>query len=148
MEMKAKMRLAGPEDIQKEMERFFTHMGRWKRPVFFFEKAWKPLCDVSETDREIIVVVDLAGVNAEEVHVTVEGLNLILRGIRQEPERSPHQTYHQMEIGYGPFERILVLPTQVDADNARATYVAGLLEIRLPKLAEPRGRAGIDVSIE
>lgn len=143
------MVLAGPDDIQREMERFFEHIGRWKRPVFFFEKAWKPLCDVSETGDEIIVVADLSGVSGENISITVEGDNLILKGMRREPSTAVKQNYLQMEISYGPFERVIVLPVRVDAENACATFDDGFLEIRLPKvIKEPPTEVDVNVAPE
>jgi len=149
MDGKTKIRLAGPDEIQKEMERFFEHLGRWKRPVFFYERAWKPLCDVSETGDELIVVADLANVSAENIEIKVEGSKLILRGMRREPVAAPERNYRQMEISYGPFERVIPLFARVDAGRASAVYEDGFLEIRLPKVSKepPRG-IEIDVSTE
>jgi HSP20 family protein len=144
-----KIRLAGPDEIQKEMERFFEHLGRWKRPVFFYERAWKPLCDVSETVEEVIIVADLANVSAENIDIKVKGSNLILRGMRREPATCPERNYRQMEISYGPFERVISLFARVDASKASAVYEDGFLEIRLPKVSkEPPTEVEIDVSTE
>lgn len=144
-----KIRVAGPDEIQKEMERFFEHLGRWKRPLFFYERAWKPLCDVSETGEEVIIVADLGNVSAENVEIKVEGGKLILRGMRREPVSAPERNYRQMEISYGPFERVISLFARVDASKASAVYEDGFLEIRLPKVSKepPRG-IEIDVSTE
>jgi HSP20 family protein len=147
MEIEEELELSGPDDIHKEMERFFEHVGRWKRPVFFFEKAWKPLCDVSETAREVIVVADLAGVTVENIDIQVQHNVLLIRGIRGEPPGAPRTNYHLMEISYGTFEREIPLPGRVDAETATATYDEGFLEIRLPKIAkEPPKEVDVDVS--
>lgn len=145
----ARISLAGPDEIQKEMERFFEHLGRWKRPVFFFEKAWKPRCDVLETDTEIRVIVDLAGVSPENINIKVEGGNLIIHGVRREPQGESGLVYRIMEISYGPFERAIQLPDRVDAEKAQAGYSEGFLEIILPKPARaPRREVQIDVTPE
>lgn len=142
-------RLAGPEDIQREMERFFEHLGRWKRPVFFFEKAWKPRCDVSETEDEVIIVADIAGVAPENIDIAVEGNRLMIRGTRREPESALRRNYHLMEISYGSFERTLEIPARVDPERAKADYDDGFLEIRLPKVTrEPPREVEVDVSTE
>jgi HSP20 family protein len=147
MELKEEMGLAGAEDIQREMERFFEHLGRWKRPVFFFEKAWKPLCDVSETADDVIVVADLAGIIPENINIEVLNDTLYIRGIRGEPASSERRNYHLMEITYGTFEREIPLPARVNAEKATAIYDEGFLEIRLPKAAkEPPKEVGVDVS--
>jgi HSP20 family protein len=147
MSIKDGISMAGPEDIQKEMERFFEHLGRWKGPAFFFEKAWKPLCDVSETAGEVIIVADLAGVAVENIDIQVQKNVLLIRGIRREPASTPRRNYHLMEISYGAFEREIPLPARVDAENARAIYDEGFLEIKLPKVAKvPPKEVDVDVS--
>jgi HSP20 family protein len=145
--MEEEVRLMGPEDLQSEVERFFEHLGRWKRPVFFFEKAWKPLCDVSETAKEVIVVVDLAGVDLSNVNIAVQGDSMVINGIRREPATAPRRLYHRMEISYGTFEREVPLPGKVDAEQAKAFYSNGFMEIRLPKVSkEPPREVEIDVT--
>jgi len=146
MFVKQGMNPARPEDIQHEMERFFEHIGRWKRPVFFFEKAWKPLCDVSENPGEIIVVFDLAGVDVDNISIEVLNNVLHIRGMRREPSSAARRNYHLMEISYGAFEREIKLPGRIDAESAKATYDDGFLEIRLPKIKKKPPR-GVDVDV-
>ncbi len=147
MEVDGEVRLAGPDEIQREMEIFFEHLGRWKRPVFLFEKAWKPRCDVSETGDEVVVVADLAGVEPDNVGIEVHGDILVMRGVRREPAGKSRGHYHIMEINYGTFEREIRLPAAVKAEKARAVYEEGFLEVRLPKAAkEPPKGVEIDVA--
>jgi len=124
----------GPEDFSIEVEKFFTHLGRWKRPVVFFEKSWRPHCDVYETSDEIVVLAEISGVSVDDVEIILDGNHLVLRGIRKEQVSSHRENYHRMEINFGPFERVLVLPALADADGACATYDDGFLEVRLPKV--------------
>ncbi len=144
-----RLELAGPDYIQREMERFFEHLGRSKRPVCFFEKAWKPRCDVLETDTEVKVIAELAGVPQGQVDVSVEGENLVISGARPEPAPEGGGAFSQREISYGPFERTVRIPAPVDASAAKAIYVDGFLEVRLPKVERgPRREVDIDVSAE
>ena len=145
--MEDELRLAGPDDIQREVERFFEHLGRWKRPVFFFEKAWQPLCDVSETPDEVIVVIELAGVEPGNVNIAIEENLLAITGIRREPPTAARRLYHRMEISYGTFERRLPLPGRVEAASSKARYSEGFLEVRLSKASkEPSKEVEIDVT--
>lgn len=147
--MEEKVRLMGPDDMYREVERFFEHLDRWKRPVFFFEKAWKPLADVSETAGEVVVVLDLAGVEVGNVSLSVHGECLCVHGIRREPPSTMRRLYHQMEISYGTFEREIQLPSKVRAEEARATYSEGFMEIRLPKVQKaPPKEVEINVATE
>ena len=56
---------------------------------------------------------------------------LRVSGVRSD-ERHPDAVYQQMEITYGRFERMVMLPPEVDATKARADYSSGFLEIVLP----------------
>lgn len=146
MEADGDVRVIGPGEIQREMEIFFEHLGRRRRPVFLFEKAWKPRCDVSETQDEVVVVADLAGVSPENVGIEVHGTLLLMRGVRGEPSGKSRGNYHMMEINYGTFEREIRLPAAVAAEKATAVYEEGFLEIRLPKAAKKPPR-GVDVDV-
>jgi len=95
--------------------------------------AWVPRVDVYETDDKIVVLVEIAGVKKEDIDLTFHEGKLILRGTRQEHYSSDPTIYYQMEINFGPFERIIPLPTDVDAEKAEAVYKDGFLEIILPK---------------
>lgn len=148
MYLKETIRAREPEDMKGDVEKFFEHLGHWKRPVFFFEKAWKPLCDVLETDNEVIVIVELAGVSAEDVSIIAQGSDLSISGTRKRniSVSSANSSYSQMEISYGSFETILQLPANVDAEKATANYDDGFLEIILPKLTR-QSRRGADVYV-
>jgi HSP20 family protein len=93
--------------------------------------------DMYETAEALVVVLDLAGVDAEQTEVHAEPHMLLVRGIRRErrsAERPAEQrSYHALEIPYGRFERSVHLPPGLDTSEAGASYHDGLLEIRLPK---------------
>lgn len=133
--------------MRREMERFFSHMPRWKKPSAIFEKAWKPLCDVYECPDHFTVVMELAGIDEEQVEVTLRGRVLTIRG-RRRPIRPPDvKNTYLLEINYGEFERNLELPADIDADATQAVYRHGFLEINLPKLKEEHTR-DLDVRSE
>jgi HSP20 family protein len=94
----------------------------------------EPLADVYDNGAEVVVLIELAGLNAEQVDIRVEGRTLIFSGARQPKDEHSGRRYSQMEICYGPFERRLLLPAEVDADKTKAGYNEGLLEIVLPKI--------------
>ena len=91
-----------------------------------------------ETTDAIVVLLDLAGVDAEHTEVHAEPHRLTVRGVRRGRQPSPSTdaeppAYHALEIPYGRFERSLRLPPGLDTDAAQASYRDGLLEITLPK---------------
>jgi HSP20 family protein len=90
--------------------------------------------DVYETDDEVVVVAEIAGILEEEVEIVVDGKVLVLSGERKPSIGRPGRLYSQMEICHGPFRRELLLPADVNPDEARAEYSQGMLEIVLPKV--------------
>ena len=132
------------DDWQHEMERYLAHFRRaGKRPTVHFTQhtqympVWTPAVDMYETDDAIVVLFDLAGIEAEQTEVHAEPHMLTVRGMRRERHapRQPDEdrSYHALEIPYGRFERTLHLPPGTDASAASASYHDGLLEVRLPK---------------
>ncbi len=91
--------------------------------------------DVYETEREVVVLAEIAGISEGEVEIAVDGKVLTLSGERKPGTGRPGRLYSQMEICHGPFRRELLLPSEVDPDEARARYSQGMLEIVLPKVS-------------
>ena len=71
---------------------------------------WQPDADVFETEKSLVVRVELAGVRGEDLRVTVDGETLRISGVRVAPEPADVRRLHQMEIATGPFERRLKVP--------------------------------------
>jgi HSP20 family protein len=103
------------------------------------ERFWEPPADVYETEEALHVKLELPGVCGEElqVEITGDGRHLIIRGTRRDgaAEREQRTTFHQMEIYFGPFERVIALPAQpeIDPENVQAAYRDGFLLVTLPK---------------
>lgn len=95
--------------------------------------GWVPRVDIRETADEILVSVELPGVGREDIEVTVEGSYLRVAGVRPEPTSETCVRWHQMEITYGPFERVINLPCEIDPDRISATYQDGFLRIQIPR---------------
>jgi HSP20 family protein len=102
-------------------------------------EVWTPRVDVYETKEKLVVKVCAAGVKPGQIDVQLSADNrfLTIRGVRTEGnfERRGLVRYYQLEVYYGPFERIIGLPEEVkfDRDRMNATYKDGFLIITLPK---------------
>jgi HSP20 family protein len=134
--------------MRQEMGRLLDHFAGAKPPmVRFSPTAWEPAIDLYETDDELVVTAELAGVRESDLQMTIDRNIFTIRGERQKallPGKAG--VYHQMEISSGPFERSITLPEAVDAENARATYENGLVEVVLPKVKKERTiRVGVKV---
>jgi HSP20 family protein len=97
--------------------------------------AWTPNTDVYETPDHLVVKMELAGIDREDLEITLNDRLLLVRGYRKDPCRQRQQrcSFRQMEIDYGYFERRIVVPRSVDGAHVRATFLNGFLHIELPK---------------
>ena len=104
-----------------------------------------PETDVVETEREIMVHVEMPGLKRDNIEVDVENNVLTIRGEKRE-ERTEGQEgrFHLAERRYGTFARSFVLPRDVDSDNIEASFEDGVLSVRIPKSERARRRK-IDV---
>lgn len=106
-------------------------------------EVWSPRVDVYETTETVVVKVCAAGLDPDQMDLTISGDNrfITLRGVRVETDedKCSRIRYHQLEIYYGPFERIIALPIDVPVDRERlvASYKDGFLKVVLPKLEQP-----------
>ena len=134
-------------DIFSDFERIRERMEQAWRQVLgppgaprFGSPLIEPSVDVYETEAEVVVVVEIAGISEEEGGIVVDGRRLILSGERKPGAAQPKRLYSQMEICHGPFRRELLLPADVNAEAARAGYSQGLLQIVMPKVTRQVNR--------
>jgi HSP20 family protein len=107
---------------------------------YYGSGAWSPNTDVYESADDVIVKVELAGVDKESIRVHLEDQAVIIAGVRRDPyggESTLGCRFRQMEIEYGPFHRIVFLPCPVDGERARAQVSNGILKVRLPRAKTP-----------
>ena len=89
--------------------------------------------EVEETPADIVVRVEVPGMDKEDCRITIEGNVLYLSGEKRVERETQDSTYHVMERAYGMFQRSIPLPRNVNIDKAEARYKNGVLTIRLPK---------------
>jgi len=94
---------------------------------------WRPDADAYETAQTLEVVVDLAGLQDDDVEVQLFEDALVVQGRREIPPVSGGTRYHAAGIRQGPFLLTVPLPVPVDAQRVRAHYERGLLSVSLPK---------------
>jgi HSP20 family protein len=134
--------------LRTEMEELFADLCQVPRLVAP-RRGFRPRVDVYRTEEPsaITVVVELAGIDPDEIELAVADGALVVRGKRT--RHAAHgRTYQHMEIDYGPFERRIALPEPVDAESADANYDRGLLSIRLPLTKRASGRVRVSVTRE
>ncbi len=127
------------ERLRGEMEEIWRRLGGGHpgRPSFRLP-VLEPPVDVFETAGHVVVVAEIAGIGDEEIEVEITGDRLALRGEKRDRRVEPHHRHAQVEIWYGPFQRVVALPAPVDPDRAEISYSDGFLRIVLPKLERRR----------
>lgn len=96
-------------------------------------QAFDAVLDMSETDNEIEVRLDVPGIQPEEIEVEVTGNTLLITGERKEEKEEKGRTYHRIERSSGSFSRSMTLPCEVESDQVEAQCDNGVLTITLPK---------------
>ena len=100
--------------------------------------AWTPNTDIYETPESLVVKMEIAGIDKDDLEITLNDRLLLVRGYRKDPCRQKQHrcSFRQMEIDYGYFERRIVIPRSVDGSRVRAQFNNGFLHIELPKAAQ------------
>lgn len=99
-----------------------------------------PQMDVSETDKEIQVVAELPGLDADDIELTLDGDVLTIRGEKATQREEDDRDYHVMERSEGAFSRSIRLPFEVDPGQIQAVFKDGVLTITVPKPAEAQAK--------
>ena len=125
------------DQLASKLDKTFEEMfrSRLMSPMFTSsERTWSPQMDIYETQDEIIIQAEIAGVDKENLEVEINSKAVRIYGKRSEMPLIKNATYRLAEIQYGNFERILFLPTPIDTDIVTSSYSNGFLKIRLSKL--------------
>jgi HSP20 family protein len=123
-------------DIQGQMNRLFDNLLGRPSPMAGMERMWAPAVDMYETREELVIVAELPGLNQKDIHLSITGDLLTIRGERQRPQDIAPDNYHRGERWWGKFERTLPLPIPVEAGKVKASYRDGVLTVTLPKADE------------
>jgi len=92
--------------------------------------------DVKEDDKSYTIRAEIPGVKKEDIKIDIEGNLVSLRAeVKQEKEEKKDEKVVYSERSYGMASRSFTLPTEVDAQGAKAEYKDGLLSLSLPKKA-------------
>jgi HSP20 family protein len=117
--------------MDRLFEESFVRPFGWVSPV---ESAMA--LDMYETDDNLVIKAALPGVLPENVDVTIEGDRLRIEGEVKADEEMDKGKVHIRERRYGKFSRVILLPTDVQSDKAKAEFKDGILTLTLPKAEE------------
>lgn len=104
--------------------------------------SWSLLAgELEETAKDIVVRVELPGMDKDDCQIRIEGNVLYLSGEKRFERETDDSTYHVMERAYGAFQRSIALPRNVNIDQAEASFKNGVLTVRLPKEGGDKGKS-------
>lgn len=102
--------------------------------------GWYPEVDVLETDKELVLRADLPGLTQDDVQLEIRDGALVMKGEKAEKKEEKDAQYRVVERAWGAFERSFSLPSTIDAEQIKAEFTNGVLEVHLPKTEKAVGR--------
>jgi HSP20 family protein len=103
--------------------------------------------DVYETDKDLVVEMQVPGFKKENIRISFQDDYLKVEGKAEEEKEEKEKNYWRKEIRRGSFVRIVPLPKKIDPKKAKASFKDGILKISLPKIEEVK-EAGEEIKIE
>jgi HSP20 family protein len=126
--------------LQNQMNRLFDEALQGRSGDATGTTSWIPAADIYEAENELVVNIDLPGIDPKTVDIRVENNVLTIRGEREMRKEQKGENIHRVERAHGAFARAFALTTSVDSDKIGAVYNAGVLSITLPKAEAARPR--------
>lgn len=122
--------------LRTEVDRLFDDFPtRW--PPFQLGRLTQAMpilaADMTETDKAYKLAVEVPGMDAEDIEVSVQDKMLVISGEKKEEREEKEKGYSYSERTYGAFERRIELPAGADPENVKAEIRKGVLRITLPK---------------
>lgn len=125
--------------MERMMDESFMPSGRPYTGAFGEESFFNPLADVEETEKEMIVTVDLPGMEKAGINVKLKnGDTLEIQGKRDTVEETEEKGLYRRERRFGEFRKVILLPARGKESNITATYKDGVLRIVIPKEEEEK----------
>ena len=107
----------------------------------------EPALDLYEDGNEVVVKAEMPGMTKDDIKISFADNVLTIRGEKKQEDEDRGKDYYRSERVYGAFMRRVVLPTEVNAEKARALFKNGVLEIRMPK-SESAKKKEIKVDVQ
>jgi HSP20 family protein len=135
-------------DFENWVKHFFDGDGFNHLPAAL-QRGPVPPINLADTGDQFVATVELPGLEKDDFEIQMVGDQLVISGERKWEEQKKDKEYYRVESQYGSFRRAIELPDGLnhDPDSIAASYVDGMLEIRIPKV-EPKPAARIQVKGE
>ena len=119
--------------MTRDVDRMFDE-GAFRLPFFgkMPKAAWTPGIDVFEKDNPLVTKIDLPGMKKEDIKVEIADGYLAISGERKTEAEEKKDDYYRCEREYGSFYRSVPLPDGAKAEDIKATFADGVLEVSVP----------------
>ncbi|WP_027307792.1 Hsp20/alpha crystallin family protein [Caloramator sp. ALD01] len=118
-----------PIEPFREMERLRRQMDS----LFSFEDFERPRIDVIETENEVKVKAEIPGISKDDLDIVVYDEEVRISGEFKKSDEYKDENLRRVERYYGSFSRVVPLPAEVKAEEAKAEYKDGILTLTIPK---------------
>ena len=126
-------------DLRQELDRLFDRMFESRWDQFPATGDWVPSLDLSETTDALVLKMEVPGMDAKDIQVSLQEDLLTVKGERKQEKEEKGEQYHQVERSHGAFTRSVRLPIGVDGSKVNATFRDGLLVVTMPKTPAAKG---------
>jgi HSP20 family protein len=143
------------DEIDRTFDRFLSEP--WMAPSERLRELWNwtpfrsmgsalgdlmisPRADMTESDKEYVVTVELPGMDEKDIELTVTENSISLKGEKKSEQEVTEKGYHLTERSYGRYQRSFAVPAGVDVEKVKATFSKGVLSLNLPKTKEARAK--------
>ena len=133
--------------LRNEMDRIWSRFLSEKPFAGLATEEWLPSVDISETKDKILIKVELPGLEAKDVNVSISGNLMTIKGEKKKEEEDKDEHHYCTERYYGSFQRVFQLPAGVQADKVEATCDKGVLKVTLPRVEEAKKKE-IEVKVK
>jgi HSP20 family protein len=126
-------------NLKHQMNSLFEEMIHGERLFDFnllndrLDLDWNPAIALTETDTELLLKVELPGIEAKDLDIRVDDRMVTIAGERKQEKHHREKGHLLTEFSYGKFQRIVSLPNAIDKNNVKADLTNGLLTLAMPK---------------
>ena len=122
-------------ELDKVFDKFFGETFPTMADGWSSLAGYTPSLDVSETDKEVMVRVEVPGINAKDIEINVSGHILTVSGEKREEKEDKGRDFYHSERRFGSFRRSIELPETADLEEISAEHTDGVLKIHVKKMA-------------
>ena len=118
--------------IERRMRRMLEDFGVTPAPL--------PAADLYETEKELVVELEVPGFDEKELALEGSDHTLVIKGERTKEKEQKEKTFYLHERLEKQFERKFTLPIDADVKHVEATFKTGVLEVHVPKIEQAIAR--------